>query len=61
MDAGFSKEAARCRIEAPLDVQIQHPGGAPTPLPGDAKGLYCRLARSIAIRVRVKMGLENRL
>jgi hypothetical protein len=47
-------------VKEPLDVQIQHPVVAPTPLPGDAEGLYCRLARSRALRVRVKMGLENR-
>jgi len=48
-------------VKEPLDVQSQDPVIAPTPLPGDAKGLYCRLARSIAIRVRMKMGLEDGL
>jgi hypothetical protein len=48
-------------VKEPLDVQIQDPSIAPTPLPGDAQGLYSRLARSIAIRVRVKMGLKDRL
>jgi hypothetical protein len=28
-------------VKEPLDVQIQDPVRAPTPLPGDAEGLYC--------------------
>jgi len=48
-------------VTEPLAVQIQDPVVAPTPLPGDAQGLYGRLARSIAVRVRVQMGLQDRL
>lgn len=48
-------------VKEPLAVQVQDPVRAPTPLPGDAQGLYCRLARSLALRVRVKMGLQDRL
>lgn len=45
-------------VKEPLDIQVQDPVRAPTPLPGDAKGLYGRLARSRALRVRVNMGLK---
>jgi hypothetical protein len=48
-------------VKAPLDVQRQAPVRAPTPLPGDAEGLYGRLARSIALRVRMNIGLKDGL
>jgi len=49
------------RVEAPFDVQGEDPVRAPTPLPGSAQGLYGRLARSRALRVRGKRRLEPRL
>src|SRR5262249_23847896 len=42
-------------VKEPFDVEIQDPVVTPASLPGHAEGLYCRLTRSIAIRVRVKM------
>jgi hypothetical protein len=47
-------------VEKAFDVEIQHPVKAPASLPGHAQGLMGRLARSVAIRVRVKHGLEHR-
>ena len=47
-------------VTASLASTIPDPVRAPTPLPGDAKGLYGRLARPLAIRVRGHMGREHR-
>jgi len=46
-------------VEKSFDVEIQDPVKAPASLPGHAQGLMGRLARSVAIRVRVKHGLKH--
>ena len=47
-------------VEKAFDVAIQPPVRAPASLPGHAQGLMRRLARSVALGVRVQHGLEHR-
>src|SRR6516225_1958065 len=48
-------------IEKGFDVQIEHPGVAPTALPRHADGVERRLPGPISIRVVVEMGFHKRL
>src|SRR5262245_54240904 len=48
-------------VEKAFDVQINHPGRRPASLPRHPHRVECRLARSIAVGVRMEYGFHQRL
>ena len=55
---GLEQQSVRDVVKQPADVKLDHPGIAPTPLPGDPDRIQGRFAWSVAIGVIQKVRLD---